>query len=415
MFTSQDEVNVVTGNAIDGMYRSNSPSIFGTIRGKPRPTHGPSPLSLPPTTSVVVQSAPNSPTPLQLSSNPLSRIHPFGNKLPPSSSSSSPPSDVQEPQSKRNNNTSNSTQRQSPLGGTRGPQSPVAVSPSSISFPIQRGDSNVQRHQRASGHLSEEDSSSPGPASSLRPPILRHSNESERTGSGSDAMSPLSLTNHSPVSSLNRHISLRPKISIPTLRSSKSRHESNSSPMTPNAGVEEDTVQIKDTEFELVKPMPTLASSEFHYADESASSKDALSLVTDMRSDSNGERHLGPSTPSSDRAGGMTSSASLDSATKRNKGHDPNLVVQAHRDRELKWISLINSTDPAQARKNKKVKKLLLEGVPSSVRYLVWAHVINSGSKKIANVYGRLSKRRPPFASEIERDVREYVLVMNVD
>lgn len=179
--------------------------------------------------------------------------------------------------------------------------------------------------------------------------------------------------------------------------------------MTPTTGGEEDTVQIKDTEFELVKPISNFAS-EFHYADESASSsKDALSLVTDVRSDSNGERQAGLLTPSSDRAGGMVSSVSLDSASRKNKGHDPNIFVQAHRDRELKWISLINSTDASQARKNKRVKKLLLEGVPSSVRYLVWAHVINSGSKKIANVYGQLSKRRPPVATEIERDVKQYV------
>ncbi|GJJ08912.1 hypothetical protein Clacol_003132 [Clathrus columnatus] len=390
---SQDEGSSIIGNAMDNLHRSNSPaSMLGTIRGKLRPSHGPSPLSLPPTTSTV-QSAPSSPIPLSPFSNQFSRINPFGAKASPS-----PPSDAQEPQSKRG------TRRESPLA-TRGPQSPIALSPSSISFPIQRSDHN---HQGNLGQTSEEDSSPTGP-SSLRPPVLRPSNESERTGSGSDAMSPPSLTNNSPTSSLNRHTSLRPKVSIPTLRPNKSRHrdEGNGTPMTPTTGGEEDTVQIKDMEFELVKPISNFAS-EFHYADESASSKDALSLVTDgIRSDTNGERHPGLLTPSSDRYGGMASSLSLESSSKRNKAQDPNITVQAHRDRELKWVALISSTDAAQARKSKKIKKLLLEGVPSSVRYLVWAHIINSGSKKIANVYAQLSKRRPLVADQIVRDVQQ--------
>jgi hypothetical protein len=69
-------------------------------------------------------------------------------------------------------------------------------------------------------------------------------------------------------------------------------------------------------------------------------------------------------------------------------------------------MSTINSTDSAQAKKSKKIKKLLVEGVPSSVRFLVWAHISNSGSKKMPNVYAQLSKRRPPMAEEIERHVQ---------
>ncbi|KIJ28878.1 hypothetical protein M422DRAFT_189175 [Sphaerobolus stellatus SS14] len=81
------------------------------------------------------------------------------------------------------------------------------------------------------------------------------------------------------------------------------------------------------------------------------------------------------------------------------------LSVRAHRERELRWVSTINSTDSAQAKRNKKIRKLLTEGVPSSVRYMVWAHVSNSGSRKLPGVYAQLSKRRPAVAEDIERDV----------
>ncbi|KDQ23018.1 hypothetical protein PLEOSDRAFT_12439, partial [Pleurotus ostreatus PC15] len=49
--------------------------------------------------------------------------------------------------------------------------------------------------------------------------------------------------------------------------------------------------------------------------------------------------------------------------------------MEGHRQRELRWIALMSSVPASQARKSKKVKKLLIEGVPSSVRYLVWIHL----------------------------------------
>jgi hypothetical protein len=40
-------------------------------------------------------------------------------------------------------------------------------------------------------------------------------------------------------------------------------------------------------------------------------------------------------------------------------------AVEAHRARELKWISAMSTTPPSQARKGKKIRKLLQEGVPA--------------------------------------------------
>ncbi|KAF8587478.1 RabGAP/TBC [Ramaria rubella] len=132
------------------------------------------------------------------------------------------------------------------------------------------------------------------------------------------------------------------------------------------SAADEETVQIKDLEFELVRPAAVQLSPEMaREYDSGADHRDALSVRTDMHADSS------------------------------------SVFSEAHRDREPKWISTMNSNDAAQARRSKKIKKLLVEGVPSSVRYLVWAHISNSGSKKMANVL------RPPMAPEIERDVEQ--------
>lgn len=67
--------------------------------------------------------------------------------------------------------------------------------------------------------------------------------------------------------------------------------------------------------------------------------------------------------------------------------------VEAHRNRELKWLNAISSTPPSQARKSKKFKKLVYEGVPGSVRYQVWAHLTDSKAKRIEGLYTQLGKR----------------------
>ena len=54
--------------------------------------------------------------------------------------------------------------------------------------------------------------------------------------------------------------------------------------------------------------------------------------------------------------------------------------IEAHRQRETKWVALLGATKPADARKNKKVRKLLQEGVPASVRY--------KGSRRAGGVVG---------------------------
>lgn len=88
--------------------------------------------------------------------------------------------------------------------------------------------------------------------------------------------------------------------------------------------------------------------------------------------------------------------------------------AEAHRQREQKWMTLISSTPPSQARKSKKVRKLLGEGVPSSVRYPVWSYLADGKNRCVPGVYQQLlgSKEKREKVSalkEIERDVSEDV------
>ena len=88
---------------------------------------------------------------------------------------------------------------------------------------------------------------------------------------------------------------------------------------------------------------------------------------------------------------------------------DSEQSMDAHRQREQKWMAVMGSTPPSQSRKSKKVKKLLLEGVPSSVQYLVWSHLMDGKARVVPGVYGQLGSRsRVPVFSDIDRDVQRY-------
>lgn len=79
--------------------------------------------------------------------------------------------------------------------------------------------------------------------------------------------------------------------------------------------------------------------------------------------------------------------------------------IDAHRNRELKWISLMSALDPTQARKSKKAKKLLLNGVPASVRFQVWAHLADCKGKRMNGLYPQLVRRGAvPATPAIIRD-----------
>ena len=65
----------------------------------------------------------------------------------------------------------------------------------------------------------------------------------------------------------------------------------------------------------------------------------------------------------------------------------------------------MSAVPAAQACKSKKVRWLVLGGVPASVRYLVWAHLTDTRTRRTPGVYGVLNRREKVRAAEaIERD-----------
>ncbi|EIW75700.1 RabGAP TBC [Coniophora puteana RWD-64-598 SS2] len=87
------------------------------------------------------------------------------------------------------------------------------------------------------------------------------------------------------------------------------------------------------------------------------------------------------------------------------KPNEPLGSIEAHRQRESKWMAALAGVSPAQARKSKKVRKLLVEGVPSSVRYRVWCHLTDCKARALPGVYAALGKRaHVPVFGEIVED-----------
>lgn len=215
--------------------------------------------------------------------------------------------------------------------------------------------------------------------------------------------------------SLGRNASLRSKLSISALRKKNdggrapSRTDSNmddGASMISSTTADTETVQVKGGDFELVKPTLPIPSrnSEDSLATStySAPNPDFFRTDSPALSFSSGGAGSGPYSPvlaEPDRSASppLTAkpTAPVDSSS-----------VEAHRQRELKWMSIFSSVPASQARKTKKVRRLLFEGVPASVRYMVWSHLTDSKAKRMQNVYARLCDRGPVSATpEILRDV----------
>lgn len=193
---------------------------------------------------------------------------------------------------------------------------------------------------------------------------------------------------------LRRSGSLRSKISLSALRARSLRDDD---------GLHEgDTVQVKDTDFELVRPNPARPRVS---EDSSANSKSEGSEGRPpfLRIDSPAASTT--SGGASDTRSPISPSAmSLPPTTAAQMGTSAG-AVEAHRARELKWLSVMSSTPSSHARKSKKIRKLLQDGVPASVRYQVWAHLTDSRAKRIEGLYVQLGHReKVPAFAEIQRD-----------
>ena len=175
--------------------------------------------------------------------------------------------------------------------------------------------------------------------------------------------------------------------------SSQSMKSPTHSVSTSEYTTEQDTVQVQDTDFELIKP--TLPLSPFGGSFESLPSPARpgfLRTDSPALSDFSGHSHPHP---------GSVSPSDMRSPK------DDASQIEAHRQRELRWISAMSSMSPSQAKKSKKIRKMVLDGVPASVRYQVWATLTDSKGKRMEGLYQRLAQReKVAVYPEIERDIQ---------
>ena len=201
-------------------------------------------------------------------------------------------------------------------------------------------------------------------------------------------------------SPLAHEVPLRGKLSLPALRnkaSMRSRLDDTVSVTSSLGNQESETVQVQDMDFELVKPSLPPMSHGRSSQDSSYAGHDADASGV-MQGDSVSMHSNAPRSP-------MFSSMMSSEAPPT----ESSVSIDAHRQREVKWMALLPVVPASQARKNKKVKRLLLEGVPSSVRYLVWCHLTNSKARAISGVYAQLGKRpRVAAFADIEKDAKTY-------
>ena len=375
--------------------------VSGTLTSNTRVVHKPSPLSLSKNNVVAspTSSSPKSPS-SHTSRSPIvaaesSSTSPLMSPLSlgQASTALSPPS-PSIPLPNRDMPPAQITASVSGPSDNSGPPSPLKYRPR-----------HILRHSRSSVLSSRQSGArdtSPS-RSSVRP-----SAESDRSYH-SDARS---IASPGPYSATPMTHSLKAKLSLPALKIKGNDRAINPDQPSPTLSTlsatpsepDKPRVQIKDVDFELVKPsvqqlavidedLPSpIPLSPIHL--EAASlraSSPAFSTISGVSS-----RTMPP------RGQQLSPPPRVVSEAQPSGQHD----VEAHRQRELRWISIISSVPASQARKNKKVRKLLWEGVPASVRYLVWAHLTDSKSKRIDNIYYKLTQRdRVPASASIERDL----------
>ncbi|KAF9459090.1 rab-GTPase-TBC domain-containing protein [Collybia nuda] len=316
--------------------------------------------------------------------------------------------------------------------GMKPPSSPLASgfsAPSVPPSPTTSVNSNRPPHLRATAsHSNLSDSTSP------RPVPVTHStlsgNESSPSIAGTSSPQPTGeanstaptsrgrpsvdtdtysiRSNRSGVTSppaIGRQNSLRTKLSLPNLRRTIGRQDDASSVAT---GPDGETLQVQDMDFELVRP--NLA--QFQAA---RSSEDSGVMGRETSVDVRQDQFRSASPPVSLNNVPKSPPATTDAPTawQPMKAPDPSAPAEsessmdAHRQREQKWMSVMAAVSPSQSKKSKKVKKLLFDGVPASVRYLVWMHLTDGKARCVSGVYAQLGSRgRVPAFANIERDVR---------
>jgi hypothetical protein len=231
-------------------------------------------------------------------------------------------------------------------------------------------------------------------AQSIRNDSSSRASDADAASINSDTRSHLAVT---------RQLSLRTKLSLPNLRRNRSRQDDES------VGGDGEMLQVKDTEFQLVTP-------SFAHFQSTRPSDDSGVLGNDSDVRQDGNAFLRTESPANNKHSPMSelfasnswSPLSPSTTASRAATTDSGSSMDAHRNREIKWMSLMSSSPASQARKSKKVRKLIMDGVPSSVRYLVWSYLTDGKARCVPGVYAQLCSRgRVPSSADIERDIKD--------
>ncbi|KAG8905424.1 hypothetical protein FRB99_008970 [Tulasnella sp. 403] len=203
--------------------------------------------------------------------------------------------------------------------------------------------------------------------------------------------------------SVSRSHSLRSKISLAHIKS-KRVDTPGSTPGTPaQYEFSEETIQVKEggaaAEFEIIRPViPRIES--MRSGEDIGMDPERLSVRSEMtRNDTESHRSASP-VVSTRRNGNLDVPDAV---------HPTNNVdtasIEAHRAREGKWLATMSSVTPPNAKKSKKVRKLVQEGIPNSVRSVVWLYLTNAKSQRMNGLYAQLCARvKPTTGDDIRRD-----------
>ncbi|KAG5718940.1 TBC1 domain family member 10B [Termitomyces sp. T112] len=167
-------------------------------------------------------------------------------------------------------------------------------------------------------------------------------------------------------------------------------------------------LQVQDMDFQLIRPTFGNLHDERSSEDSGVMGRD---MSVDVRQDGSFLRTDSPASRSAAYLSDTSSSILQGSKSSVRGGTDSEAsttsMTNAHNRRELKWMTVVGSVQPSQSRKSKKVKKLIFDGVPSSVRYLVWSMLTDGKARIVPGVYGQLGSREKVAAlADIERDVQ---------
>jgi hypothetical protein len=206
----------------------------------------------------------------------------------------------------------------------------------------------------------------------------------------------------SPGTEVTRQSSLRSMISLPNLRRNRTRDDDTVGVYDRDTNERrsdrpKEMVQVKDTAFELVRPNLSSLQGQQRTSEDSMVGRPDNSAESRVDGGLLRSESPAPSLDSSDYRSPVMEKSTNGSGLNPDAGStsfgQSNESIEAHRQRETKWVSLMSSSPASLSRKSKKVKKLLVDGVPSSVRYLIWSYLTDGKGRAVKGVYEQLCQR----------------------